>query len=414
MLYSIAMKEHQQSPMVPYYINASAMALPAVLIGLLIPSWLGMILSITMERQADFRAFYSAGYAVRTGHSRELYQYAAMRQIQNQTVAADGGVMPFIHPAYEALLFVPLTWFSYHVAYLLWGCVNLGVLFWCYRLLRPRLLPLAEIVPWLPAVLLPAFLPVSFAIMNGQDSLVMLLVVGLAFWWLQKNQAVSGLLLGLAAFRFQFLLPILFLFLLWKAYRLLAGFVLSATAMLAVSVAVAGLNAQVEYVRLLRLLALFPYLQPLQRMMNLRGLCWAIHLNPWIVLPASVIVLAVAARVGRQRPREDQLMLALTASCLITYHLFLHDLSLLFLPSTLLLAAAVREQRWWTAGIIGLEFLILDGVWFAQDHFYLGISATMLVFVTSLLRRQPSAAHSEQSQSLVLAQPAAALLPQSN
>src|ERR1035437_4232968 len=95
-----------QNPMgdAPYYVNALAMALPAAMLGWQIAGWI-FFLPAAMQGRADFRQLYTAGYMVRTGHSRELYDFAAQKRFQDATVSREQVALPFIRPAYQALLF---------------------------------------------------------------------------------------------------------------------------------------------------------------------------------------------------------------------------------------------------------------------------------------------------------------------
>src|ERR1700687_1613505 len=84
---------------IPYYVLALAMAIPAVLVGVEIPSWLS-VRSSTLVLQSDLRVLYTPGYMLRTGQRREIYNFAAIQRNQDERVAADNGAVPFLHPAY--------------------------------------------------------------------------------------------------------------------------------------------------------------------------------------------------------------------------------------------------------------------------------------------------------------------------
>src|SRR5208282_1354266 len=79
----------------------------------------------------DFTIYYTAGSMVREGMGHTLYNDAAQFRVQQAfapQVATRLGALPFNHPPFEAVLFVPLSYFSYRVAYLLWTLVNLAML----------------------------------------------------------------------------------------------------------------------------------------------------------------------------------------------------------------------------------------------------------------------------------------------
>ena len=69
----------------------------------------------------DFTIFYSAGKILREGPRPSLYDRDLQYQVQKQfapNVTIRHAALPYNHPPFEALLFVPLTWFSYLNAYL--------------------------------------------------------------------------------------------------------------------------------------------------------------------------------------------------------------------------------------------------------------------------------------------------------
>ena len=71
-----------------------------------------------LHGHADFRQLYAAGYMVRTGHASELYNYRAQQSFQDTLVGNDEPALPFIRPAFQALLFVPFSLLPYRTAYL--------------------------------------------------------------------------------------------------------------------------------------------------------------------------------------------------------------------------------------------------------------------------------------------------------
>ena len=366
------------------------MAIPAMLIGVQIPTWFTFIPSRAIELQADFRVLYTAGYMARTGHAKELYNYQLVREVQARVIADDGAAVPFIHPAFEALLFVPISLLSYHAAYLLWITINCAVLVAIYKLLRPKIDALAHLFPWLPATLLLSFFPISFAIMQGQDSLLLLLVVVLTFRKIAKNELEAGLFLALGMFRFQVLLPVLVLFLWWRAWRFVLGWLLTSFALLAASVAVAGIGGQVQLFRLLQSLAALPYLELTNRMTNLRGLVTAFGGGVFVTTVLSAIVLIAAAWQSRKTAAQ-RFTLAITVSCLVAYHFFLHDLCILVVPAMMAFDEALPREEWKNLGFLAIAFSFPTIVWFAQVSIYI-----MALSPLALLAMQMTAAANER------------------
>src|SRR5262245_21219524 len=175
-------------------IRAVILGLAAILIGLPITGWTFLL---THNSLADFRAYYTAGYMVRTG--QPLYDYELQMEVQNHNVSPEEVANPFLHPAYEALFYVPFSLLTYLQAHWAWAAMNLLIVVFVYRLLRPELSALSTAAPWLPPASLAAFLPIGAAIVQGQDTLLVLLLLSLAFVWFRSPDHLfaAGLFLGL-------------------------------------------------------------------------------------------------------------------------------------------------------------------------------------------------------------------------
>src|SRR5262249_17820519 len=70
----------------------------------------------------DFTTFYDAGNSIRSGAGPELYGGSAA-SIDPTNLSAQGNLLPYLHPPYEGLIFVPLTLLPYGRAYLVWNAI---------------------------------------------------------------------------------------------------------------------------------------------------------------------------------------------------------------------------------------------------------------------------------------------------
>ncbi len=200
-----------------------------------------------------------------------------------------------------------------------------------------------------------AFFPVIMALLQGQDSILLLFLYGLVFCALETERPfVAGLCLGLALFKFQLVLPFVLVLLVTRQWRAIAGFVVTAFGLLLVSAAVVGWGGVMAYpgfvLRLSRSGApagIYPRDMP-----NLRGLvAGALHLSG---LPAAVLIIALsvalvtlAAYWWRVQPGRQFVLgfsLCLTVTTMVSYHLLVHDLSLLILPILLLAELLVSGE----------------------------------------------------------------------
>jgi hypothetical protein len=342
---------------VPYYVKALAMGLPALCFGLTIRGWIDFLSHIP-KGYADFRHLYATAYMVRTGHASEIYIYAAQKLFQDRLTSPANLALPFNHLAYESLIFLPFSYLSYTHAYLFWLSLNLLMLVVCFFALRSRIEPLKAAWRWLPLALFLGFIPLSAALEQGQDSIVLLTLFTFAYVSLQRGKdLLAGLLIGVGLFKFQLVLPIALLFFLWRKWRLVAGFATSGVICLSASLMIVGVAGFRAYGAMLRLMSsgLSEGLQtlygvPPRWMANLRGFIFAIsdgRVSPMtqtgLIVFVSLAVLLLCARYG-PRCSSDQLLLAIITASLVSYHFLLHDMSILLLPMMVILSANMDAE----------------------------------------------------------------------
>src|SRR5271165_4636444 len=206
----------------------------------------------------DFTIYYTAGTIVRGGMGHALYDDAVQFRVQQAfapQVATRLGALPFNHPPFEAVLFIPFSYFPYRVAYLLWSLVNLAMLAALPILLRPHVPGLRgwPAPAWTLASL--AFFPIFFSLLQGQDAILLLCLYGLAFVSWKKRRLVSaGAWLACGMFKFHLVLPFLLLMLIQekraqRRRRLLTGFLLVGVILGVVSIAAVGARQIISYPR---------------------------------------------------------------------------------------------------------------------------------------------------------------------
>jgi len=349
-----------------------------------------------LEGHADFRTFYCAGYLVRTGHGGQIYDYEAQKQAQNALVAPSDVALPFYHPAYEALIFVPFSVPTYRVGYFLFAGFNVALLVTSAMLFRPYLFGLVSVWRGLPLLLLLLFFPTGLALMQGQDSILLLALYSCAFVAIVAgNDFLAGCLLGLALMKFQIALPVAVLFLIWRRWRIITGFVVSGSAVLIASIWLVGFHGLIAHARFLLGVSsdlatsgdqlrngIFPRAMP-----NLRGMLFSLegaHLpNIWLqseIAALSLLVLWWTARRGKEVTFPGSAF-ALTVVCalLVSYHVQVHDLTLLILPIALWLDRATLKSR---AGE-GVMTTALPALFLAQPV-YLFLTTHGLLWLLSL------------------------------
>jgi hypothetical protein len=308
----------------------------------------------------DFTSFYAAGKIVREGLGRELYDDQTQFRVQQEFAAGVSirqGPLPYIHSPFEAVLFVPLSALPYLAAYLLWDLVGLLILLALPFLLRPHL-PMLRQTPagfWLFAAV--AFYPAFFALLQGQDIFLLLLLLALTFVSF-KNQAefAAGCWLGLGLFRFHVVLPLVLILLWQKRGRAILGFLVAAFSVGLISIAVVGWHGALAYPAHVwqaeQMMERQKTVAPLS-MPTLRGLLDSLLIpavsRRWsdtvVALVSLVLILFAASKWTTSRAAEFNLgfSLCVIVTVLVAYHAFAYDLSLLLLPIALVVNH-VRED----------------------------------------------------------------------
>jgi Glycosyltransferase family 87 len=294
----------------------------------------------------DFSIFYTAGKIVSNGGGAGLYDPAQQYSVQQEfapNVSVRQGALPFNHPPFEALMFVPLTLLPYAFALAAWSAVNLALLLVVGKILRRRFSVLDGIAGWQWLAMELAFYPVFISLMQGQDSILLLCLYVFAFEGLERKADFSaGCCLGLGMFRFPLVLPMILIFLYWRRWRFVSGAVLVSLGLSLLSAWVVGFSGLLRYPRYVWHLekttgggTILPGL-----MSNVRGLMAS--LLGGLVTPQTLLILTllgsafllwIALPAGFARAAFDlKFALAIVVTVLVSYHSYSYDWCLLILP----------------------------------------------------------------------------------
>jgi hypothetical protein len=306
----------------------------------------------------DFTVYYTGATILREGRGHDIYNRRVQYEVQEDFaghIPFRRGPLPYIHPPFEALIFVPLTLLPYSQAFVVWDLLTVVMLFGVGALLRRSIVTLRSIPPWQFVIGALAFFPVFSCLLQGQDSVLMLLLCVLGFNALKRNADwLGGGWLALAAFKFQFIVPIMLLLFVWKRRRAAIGFAAVAAVLVLASVALSGVAALLKYpgyvleiVRNTGLGGVPPELLP-----NLHGLAmgWPPPFSGTVGVALAALISAIlflfAAWSGREKEAPEalelQFSLAVVVSVLIAWQTNLHDLCLLILPLVLVTDYCVR------------------------------------------------------------------------
>ena len=309
------------------------------------------LLRTSRGRYIDLRTFYTAGYMLRTHQAALLYNYAAEQRLQTELVSLDPRALPMMSPPFTALLFVPLTYLSFEHAHAAVAVVDIALLAICVALLQPFLSSLSARWRAAPALLVLSFFPACVAILVGQISVLLLLLYCIAFLCLRRSHdLLAGLVVSLAMMKFQVAIPVAILFLVWRQWRFIAGFVTGSAVLTAVSIRIVGTAPFLAYLHSLysmtsavsadRAIQLRYAILP-EQMPNLYGMVFMLARGAaWCHILILALSFVLFLWTARQRP---SLPLALLTAMLVSYHLFFYDLTLLVLPLTLLADHLLRN-----------------------------------------------------------------------
>ncbi|HEV2245351.1 MAG TPA: glycosyltransferase family 87 protein [Terriglobia bacterium] len=328
-----------------------------------------------LKGSADFSAFYSAVRMVRSGQGPQLYDIAAQGRMQSvlyPKVTTRSGTLIYDHPPFEALLYLPLAYVSYAAAYIIWIVFSVLILLLTVRLLSPYMAELKTAWTPLPVLIFLGFFPVFVDLLHAQDSLLLLLVYALVFVSLKEGHEFrAGCFLAIALFKFQYAMPFLVPFILWRRWKVVGGFAISSGILFLLSLPVAGFRGTLSYAAFLSNLVKGLSSHDVQNalgilsntMPNIRG---AVEMmvssllphslqKPLIVLLSGMAVLWVVKKWPLGRALSDRnfdlgISLAMVVSILASYHLQLHDLSLLLIAFALVLNRILKNEifagRW--------------------------------------------------------------------
>jgi len=319
----------------------------------------------------DFTDRYAAARMVREGYGHQLYDFHVQEQFQIRYAGRVGEY--YIHPPFETLLFLPICLWSLSTGYLIWCLLNVGVLTYTSILFQRHVFKHFD---W--RVLLPMFFlfpPVLIGFLQGQDSLLLLLVMTLAVVELRKDRNfTAGCLLGCGLFKFHIVLTLVVLVASLGRKGLLRGFAVVFLTSLLLSAGISGCAFFTAYPRFLMSLSSLPMadINP-AAMANIRGLVSVLgvarHAEARLALIGigSVLLFWHAWRTFRSIGSRfaDAANLAfgnfVLTSILVSYHLSPSDLCIALLPIGLFsqyLAEHTGIPRWARLTVLGSQCVL--------------------------------------------------------
>jgi glycosyl transferase family 87 len=352
--------------------------------------------SINYGYRHDFLNFFTGGSFARDGQFHQLYDVASQQARQHE-IQPDNPVFTwFMRPPFGALLFAPLASMPYDTAFRVFLAsqyAGLAVFIgWAFRRFGQQ------------ALLWCAISPVAmFAIGEGQDSVVLLLLALGAFLLLErKRDFASGILAGLMLLKFHLFLLLPLAMLVQRRWRMLAGYTAAAALQGVVAlVTLGGARGILQYVNFLRTMQKSdPH--PLQQI-SVFGLALNFHLGLAGIVAGILLVTALVVYIARRGADWQWFGAAMVGSMAVPPHVWEYDATVLFLPAMF----GIFATRDWgvriPAMLIVCPFIYMSKI--AGPPFTAADSITLILFVVGLaacVRRERRA----DSQRPVSLQPA--------
>ncbi len=269
----------------------------------------------------DFTQFYIAGNIA----PASLYDQDAFRQFGRSLEPL--GIRyypPYVRPSVFALPLRLVMWMPYWPAFTVWAALH----FACYALALYLLHRHFRFPPWL-MIGFGLFYPAMFGVVTGQDSNAVLLLMAVALGLLQSGkQALAGVALGLAVYKFNLFLLLPVFLLVQKRYRALAWFCGTAAVLAAASLLIAP---PASYLALLGSIQKYTIGFEPARMLGLRATAYALQ-APYLYPAFALAVAALCTLAFRHLPVAESFCVMVMGSLLCAYHVNWYDGAVLAIP----------------------------------------------------------------------------------
>ena len=203
--------------------------------------WLATLVLKQNLWNSDFRVFYTSSILLRT-NPKLLYDYDAQEKLQTQFFytpqATDHDILSLVNPPPVLFLYLPFSFLSPVIGHHLFAFFSLILLFIsCQVIFRSIGKKWTRNQKILFVLFALSFTPTYVSLALGQNSTLTLLLFSLAYYAMeQKHEKISGILLGILAYKPQLLLFPLFVS--FKRISFWTGFFLGVLLILFISLVI--------------------------------------------------------------------------------------------------------------------------------------------------------------------------------
>jgi hypothetical protein len=315
----------------------------------------GIYLLIHDPKAMDFLAFYT-GVHLLSQSPGELYNLHSQLVLQQQIdpiTQTTAVFLPFLNPPFVAVIFWVLLPFGLQNAYAIWLSLNmLMLLTLCVLTYRQ-----VKLKNWYLAVALilgiVTFIPVLTSILIGQLSLLLCLILLIAWIALKREKEfIGGLILSCMLIKPQFIILILLALIVQRRKKLFLGFLSGIAILFSISYLLVGWNGINNYVSLLNMSLHWDtgYGIDLMAQHSMQTMLLVIfHTQsliritfPWIIsiMLIGILTLFVCAKKYKLNSAQFslQFVVLIIATLLTSPHTHFHDLSMLVVVAIILLS----------------------------------------------------------------------------
>ncbi|MEO7142590.1 MAG: glycosyltransferase family 87 protein [Bryobacteraceae bacterium] len=300
--------------------------------------WIALgTLILPAARSHDFLNLYTGASLALDGQFADLHDPAAQLERERRYVPGLEAVVPFVRPAFYALMLAPMALLPFPVAFVVWIGGQIALLaaccFWAWRRFGPE-----------ASVFTSFFLPAPLGIASGQDCVVLLALLILSYELAERGRpAASGAAMAMMLIKFHLILLWPLALAIQRRWRMLAAFCAVAAAEVLVCLTAGGMAGIRTYLALLQNKDLSHLSPSPERMIGFEGLVANLEIHSvWGAAAIVAGVIAIFAFAVAGAPLWRTFVLAPAASLLVVPHVYGYDAALLLLPVWLTIFRSAR------------------------------------------------------------------------
>lgn len=335
--------------------------------------------TLPAARSHDFLNIYSGASLALEGRFADLHDVDVQLEREHRIFPTLASLVPFVRPAFYAVALAPLALLPYNVAFVVWIMLQSLLLIACW------------VWGWWKfgsgaLVFGSMFLPTALGIATGQDCVVLLALLIVAFELAERERLVwSGVVLALMLIKFHLILLWPLALLCTRRWKMLVGFCVGVCVEIAISVALGGMHGAQNYVALLRNKSLDRLSPSPELMISQQGFLTNLGIeSTWAAVAIVAIVVLIFAVAVRNAPLWRVFALTSVASLIIVPHVYGYDASLLMLGLWLTIFHSKLVASKFTATMLSTP--IPFGMALAGKPYAITSSAGLLIYFLLLAR----------------------------